>query len=244
MRKKSLILAIVFGILAFVTSYSKIVVASKQGEAYVWTRDIPAGELIQEKDLKLVSYPESYLPEDAVRDVKAVAGKYSAFDLAEGDLARTRHVRDTIPKKDVAVYLRTVSQDTPHFAVAAPATLYTTVGGGLKPGDRVDVYAWTREGGGLVLENVEVLQVGSDDRQKVADNEKSVVLSVPADRVAFFSTLVAAKTDLVFALRPASMKTPGDGAPANGSGDRVQEQAEPSAPESTDSDSSSIKNGE
>jgi len=158
----------------------------------VSTKEIPLGTKLSDKDLTVVSMPVKLVPEGAVTDAKEVIGQ---------TLKTTLTPKMPVLKRMVGPGEGLEGVIPPGYrAVAVKVDEFTSVGGLLSPGTKVDVLATftiRKASGGtetvskLVLQNVEVRAVGQqyrpDDNTSNADPSKlklsrSVTLLVKTDQ--------------------------------------------------------------
>lgn len=198
---------------------------------------IAAGSVITPGMVRLDSFPMR--PEGAYSEVKAVAGKITASDIAAGE---------PLLQERVGGVLRAILQhlDAGERAVAVRVDDVIAVGNRLNPGDMVDVYVTLRRNNDeipdtqsrLLLEKLEVLAFGSKDvvvtkesgegkgsgegvrARGAAENPRTAVLAVKladVDRLA----LAAESGRLLLALRPHEKPQADDVAavPASAAGD-------------------------
>lgn len=101
-------------------------------EVCVATQDIPEGETIGEEDVELMLWLVDLLPEDAVTDLEEVVGKTALQDIYGNEPITTAMAGDA-----------SVSVSVPDglCAVSVPSEDVESVGGALKPGSTVNVYA-------------------------------------------------------------------------------------------------------
>lgn len=192
---------------------------------------IAAGSVITPEMVRLDSFPTR--PEGAYSEIKAVAGKITASDIAAGE---------PLLQERVGGVLRAILQhlDAGERAVAVRVDDVIAVGNRLNPGDLVDVYVTLRRNNDeipdtqsrLLLEKLKVLAFGSKDvvvtkgsregggARGAAENPKTAVLAVKladVDRLA----LAAESGRLLLALRPHEKPQAGDEAvvPVSAAGD-------------------------
>jgi len=158
----------------------------------VSTKEIPLGTKLSDKDLTVVSMPVKLVPEGAVTDAKEVIGQ---------TLKTTLTPKMPVLKRMVGPGEGLEGVIPPGYrAVAVKVDEFTSVGGLLSPGTKVDVLATftiRKASGGtetvskLVLQNVEVRAVGQqyrpDDTTSSANPQKlklsrSVTLLVKTDQ--------------------------------------------------------------
>lgn len=218
MKKRSTHLLLV-GVLAFLVG-TGIVLSTMRGSSDAHATDdvastvlvarepIPAGTPVDELvERGLVSAREldgSKVAQDAITDVRSIAGRVLAVDVAAGEQVRAAQLRPQT--------LRATAIDIPQGKQGVAVQLPFVAGGAgyVGAGDRVNVYGNLVEEGGqitkLVLANVEVLDVSTEVAPRVASGEERVGGSAvtyllaldphEAERVIF----LAANAQLWFAL--------------------------------------------
>ena len=151
----------------------------EQVEVCVARRDLAAGETVTESDIEMKSWVASLLPEGAVTDKSEAVGRQlasaddAAFDVPEG-----------------------------FSAVSVPARGVQAVGGALRPGMRVDLYAVGSASTTQVLSGALVLESSAMDSGAgvvSSSNEAWVTLAVEPQKVQELVTAVS-NLDLYFAL--------------------------------------------
>lgn len=187
MRSKILILvvAIVLGLTAAVLSAryidsarSKVEEQEQPVEVLIAQQDLPAGmsaaELADEKYLKLETVPRRYVSDGAISSASAIEGKVLTVPLAKGE--QVTRARFSLP--ETAGLAFAVPED--FVAISLPNSVDRGVGGLIKPGDTVVVYATFEPGSGveeartrLILRKARVLAVGktTTDAPEIASDD-------------------------------------------------------------------------
>lgn len=101
-------------------------------EVYVATQDIAAGEVIEESDVELMEWLVDLLPEGAITELDDVVGKTALQAIYENEPVTTSMAGDASASVSVPDGL---------CAVSVPSEDVEAVGGALKPGSTVNVYA-------------------------------------------------------------------------------------------------------
>lgn len=138
-----------------------------KGTIYVAAREIPEGTLLTEENffgyLELKELDQSCIPQTALTDESSVEGKIAEFSIEKGVLLTEGMFGE----------LNMVTRDMTEPVIAGfkAEDLYQVVGGVLRAGDFVHIYAVTEEGQAqLVWQDVFVEQV-FDSSGKVISNE-------------------------------------------------------------------------
>jgi pilus assembly protein CpaB len=128
------------------------------------------GSKISEKDVTLVSMPTRFIPEGAIRDIKEVVGQTTKITT----LAKMPILLNTLGQGEGLEGIIPIG----YRAIAVKVDEFSSVGGLLKPGCKVDVlgtFKFKKPSGctetisKLILENVEVRAVGQTFRREETD---------------------------------------------------------------------------
>lgn len=165
----------------------------EQVEVCVARRDLAAGETVTESDIEMKSWVASLLPEGAVTDKSEAVGRQLASAVLSGEVVSARR----FGSDDAAL-------DVPEgfSAVSVPACGVQAVGGALRPGMRVDLYAVGSASTTQVLSGALVLESSAMDSGAgvvSSSNEAWVTLAVEPQKVQELVTAVS-NLDLYFAL--------------------------------------------
>lgn len=180
---------------------------------------IPAGSAITPEMLRLAMFPTR--PDGAYSDIKALAGRITASDIAAGEPL----IQERIEGGPRALLQHLEAGER---AVAVRVDDVIAVGNRLSPGDLVDVYVTLRRNSDEIadtqsrrlLEKLKVLAFGSKDmaapkgggdgttgsQRATAENPKTAVLAVKLDDIDKLA-LAAESGRLLLALRPPEPKT-------------------------------------
>ncbi|EGL15058.1 MULTISPECIES: SAF domain-containing protein [unclassified Paenibacillus] len=130
---------------------------------YVAIKDIPVDTVIEEKDFEKVLWPKSYIPEDAIKDPKEAAGKFTYTTILKGQVIKNAAVSDAKTMREV---VRKFGLD--YVGMAIPIENTDLPIEHVKAGDTVDIigtFNETKKEGGqeiitkYVAENVPVTAV-------------------------------------------------------------------------------------
>jgi len=140
----------------------------EEQEFVVATQAIPSNSLIREDQVRVESRPTG--PSDGIGELQNVVGRAARSELEPGDVLRQSDLfsEDIQLSYFIPIYRR---------AVTMPVSNYNNVSYMLRPGDRVDLYAYMPQGfqEGTVSGNQETL--GTNMLQKVADGAEVLTLN-------------------------------------------------------------------
>ena len=209
----------------------------EQVEVCVATRDISAGERIEASALESRMWIADLLPENAVRDASEILGKTLASPILKGEVVTTKRFDSVRNALDIPAGKE---------AVSVPAKAVQAVGGAIRPGMSVDVYASGDTTTTALARNVIVLDTSMGDSGSLVASESGwITLAIDPDRV---QEIISAsnKTSLYFVLPGELADDEEAGAAAKkagkGSSDSEQKSASASKP-SADATSSSGADG-
>ena len=120
-------------------------------QACVATRDIAEGKTISQQDVELRTWVADLLPENTVTDVREVVGETAQQTILSNEPISKAKVGN--PRQDIAV-------PSGLCAVSVPSQDVQSVGGTLKSGDTVSVYA-VGSGVSLIGQDILVLETSS-----------------------------------------------------------------------------------
>jgi Flp pilus assembly protein CpaB len=230
MRSKSLLLLAVALACGTVAAFAATQVIKDQGnktaietiEILVATKDCAVNTKISAERFQLEKWPRDRLPAGAIRDFKAVEGKFTSQRLYQGEPLLERKVNAT--NESIAQTI------PPGFSVFDLPVDSTNGGVGyIQPGHRVDIHGFFEKGGRLresksimVMENVEVLMVDGvavrDQDENANRKAGTIQLLIRASQ---FEALNTAKYlgKLNVSLRPAAEKIEGEAGEVTDNGD-------------------------
>jgi pilus assembly protein CpaB len=158
---------------------------------YVATADIPLGEIMTSKMVKLEEWPKDKVPEGAVRNLEEIEGQRPLTRLYPGEpILRAKLI-------DANKFYGASEKIPKGFRVASvKVTMDSSASGLINPGDRVDVLVFLRQGRGVsitgtrtILKNVTVFAVNDrfqrdpDDDAEGGNTAKTVSLLVKPTQV-------------------------------------------------------------
>lgn len=170
-----------------------------QLEVCVARRDIATGETIDEGSIEKRMWVADLLPESPVTVPSEVVGKQATSSILKGEVITPRRFEEALSAVEVPDDLT---------AVSVPARDVQTVGGALRPGMLVDVYATGQSSSSalLVAHSVLVLSTNASGSAKVsADSISWVTLALSPENVQEVVS-IAQSSQLYFTL-------PGDDVP-------------------------------
>ena len=166
---KYLILAVVVGLVAvFLTQRyikSKLTVAPKPTQPVVVAElDIPAGTALEDRMLKVATWPGDIVPPQTISSPKQIQGRVVSISISKGEPI----LQSKLAPEGTAAGLSGLL-DINNLAMTVKTNEVSGVAGFVNPGDRVDVLVELRKGGGqggkepfskIVLQNLKVLSKG------------------------------------------------------------------------------------
>ena len=163
----------------------------EQVEVCVAKRDIAAGEVVDASSFEKRMWVTALLPEDPLTQDSDVLGKQVTSTVLKGEVLTSGRFEEPSSSIDVPGELT---------AVSVPARDVQTVGGALRPGMFVDVYATGSAGTTLIVHSVLVLATNASSSSKSgADSVSWVTLALdPANVQEIVS--VAQGSELYFTL--------------------------------------------
>lgn len=163
----------------------------EQVEVCVAKRDIAAGEVVDASSFEKRMWVTALLPDDPLTQDSDVLGKQVTSTVLKGEVLTSRRFEESSSSIDVPGELT---------AVSVPARDVQTVGGALRPGMFVDVYATGSAGTTLIVHSVLVLATNASSSSKSgADSVSWVTLALnPANVQEIVS--VAQGSELYFTL--------------------------------------------
>ena len=168
----------------------------EQVEVYVATRDIAAGSAADASCAEKRLWLGELLPTGAVTDLSSIEGQPAASTVYAGEVLVSRR----FGARDVAA----LQVPTGLVAVSVPAKAVTAVGGSVKPGDAVDVYATSGTSTDLLAEGVSVLATSASSAGEEASAAEVAWVTLAAKPAVVAELIAAANaSELYFAL-PAS----------------------------------------
>ena len=168
-----------------------------QLEVCVAKRDIATGETIDEGSIEKRMWVADLLPENPVTAPSEVVGKQATSSILKGEVITPRRFEEALSAVEVPDDLT---------AVSVPARDVQTVGGALRPGMLVDVYATGQSSALLVAHSVLVLSTNASGSAKgSADSVSWVTLAFSPENVQEVVS-IAQSSQLYFTL-------PGDDVP-------------------------------
>jgi Flp pilus assembly protein CpaB len=168
---------------------------TRQSQVVVAARDLPAGTMISESDLRVRSVAARSVPTEAVRDPDLALGYFVSLPVLSGQYVDRRSLS---PRRDARVLTRALQVPDGAVLISLPVNPASAVGAALAPGDRVDVLAIPAASrlaadeqppSQLIGRNLLVVSLRTEQGQAIDGNARdttgvqklgSVVLAVPA----------------------------------------------------------------
>lgn len=148
--------------------------------------NVPRGNTLSEKDLRLNEWPADHVPEGAIRAIEECVGRSVTVDLARDEPLMKSKLSDKNAGRGMAANIpdgmRGYTIQTPTFA--------SSVAGFVLPGNRVDVLLTINNVTTTLLQNIEIMAVGqvtnppAENRLDVDSRMRSVTLVVTPDQAA------------------------------------------------------------
>lgn len=141
---------------------------------------VPIGTILEAKQLRLKTYPDSLVPEGAFTSFEAVSGKVAKDTLYAGDIVRAERIAEKGQGSSLASLI-----DGNKRALTIRVNDVVGVAGFLLPGDKVDVLNTFKQARGkntvteVVLANVKILAI--DQTAQNNENRPRVVRAVTVE---------------------------------------------------------------
>ena len=147
----------------------------EQVEVCVATRDISAGERLDLSSVEVKLWVADLLPEDALRTSGDAVGKVATSSILKGEVISSKRFENVRDSLDVPAGKE---------AVSVPAKAVQAVGGAIRPGMAVDVYAAGDTATTLIAQSVQVLATSvGESGSLVSSGAGWVTLAVAPERV-------------------------------------------------------------
>ncbi|WP_417534632.1 Flp pilus assembly protein CpaB [Marinobacterium stanieri] len=161
-----------------------------EGQPVVYAAmNIPYGQPIERRHLKIKLMPEDLVPENAITDPADVEGMIPLQDILSGDALRTERLSE---HQEGATLAAMIDPDKRAFTVRVNDVV--GVAGFLLPGNHVDIIATKEEGkdnikARTVLKDIKVLAV--DQKARTDKNDPVVVRAVTLELTPYESEVLA-----------------------------------------------------
>ena len=176
----------------------------EQVDVCVATRDIAAGERVDLSAIETRSWIADLLPEGAVREASAISGKTVTSSILKGEVISELRFESSYSDFEIPEGKE---------AVSVPAQSVQAVGGAIRPGMSVDVYATGDSSTTALMTDVLVLATTVGGSGAFASSDSGcITLAVPPESVEEIIS-ASSRTELYFVL------------PGSGSKDRVGKKA-------------------
>jgi pilus assembly protein CpaB len=172
MRTKSLVLLLIAGVCGLVASIGISQVIERKGntsdapmgELFVAVTDIDIAAKLDATNVKLDKWPKDRIPEGAITKLEDLKDKFPRVRLYAGEPILTAKLMDSNSGIDNSAKI-----PDGYRVVSVKVTIDEVVSGLVKPGDRVDLIVFLKEGQGVlktmshtILKDVRVFAVNSD----------------------------------------------------------------------------------
>ena len=162
----------------------------EQVDVCVAARDIAAGERIDASAVETRLWVADLLPEGAVRDANEIVGRTAASSILKGEVLSTKRFERARDILDVPVG---------KAAVSVPAKTVQAVGGAVRPGMYVDIYATGDTAATALAEDVLVLATSSDEGGSIVSDAAWITIALDPGQVQEMVTATS-RYDLYFVL--------------------------------------------
>ena len=146
----------------------------EQVEVCVATRDVPAGERVDSGAVTTKLWIADLLPEQAVRHSSEIVGKTIASPIYKGEVFTARRFERNENE---------LSVPDGKVAISVPAKAVQAVGGALRQGMLVDVYASGDTSTTAIARNVVVLATSASDQNSLTGSSSWVTLAIDPSKV-------------------------------------------------------------
>lgn len=172
----------------------------EQVEVCVARRDIAMGEVVDSGSVEVRTWVADLLPRGALRDPSQVIGKKASSAIYTGEVLCEPRFQELKSQIDIP-------NDT--TAISVPAKDVQAVGGAIKEGDRVDMYATGGTSTSVIAKNVLVLSTNAASGGETSETKMTwITVAVKPELVQEVVT-AAQRMELYFVL-PGATKVPAD----------------------------------
>lgn len=195
----------------------------EQIEVCVATRDVASGERLDASAVEAKLWVADLLPEGAVGDSSQVIGKTATSSILKGEVICEKRFEEGQGVLDIPAGME---------AVSVPAKAVQAVGGAIRPGMSIDVYASGSSGTSALARGVIVLATSMGESGSLVSSDSGwITLAVEPERVEEIISS-SGKTALYFALPGAPVPTDEDvQAQESEGGDAASSSADASEPQ-------------
>jgi len=162
----------------------------EQVDVCVATRDIAAGERIDNSSIEMKLWVADLLPEGAFSDAADVVGRTAASSILKGEVLSSKRFEQT---RDI------LEVPEGKAAVSVPAKTVQAVGGAVRPGMHVDIYATGDTAATAIAENVLVLATSSNEGGSLVADASWITIALDPEKVQEMVT-ASSRYDLYFVL--------------------------------------------
>jgi pilus assembly protein CpaB len=185
MRAKSMVLILIAlgcGLVASIAISQVMDRGAKSGNAtletvqiYVATNDIDVNEQLTATNVRLEDWPKAKVPEGSVVNFEEINEHFARTRMYEGEPILMRKLADSITGPAITI-------PEGHRVCSLKVRMDTAVSGLVKPGDRVDIFGYFRQGKDIpktgtreILRNVRVFAVNSETEQETDQEGRTIV---------------------------------------------------------------------
>lgn len=162
----------------------------EQIDVCVATRDIATGERVDNAAVETKLWVADLLPEGAVSDEAQIVGKTASSSILKGEVLSTKRFEAARDALDVPVG---------KVAVSVPAKAVQAVGGAIRPGMRVDIYATGDSTAAALAQSVTVLATSTDESGSLVSGASWITVALDPEQVQEMVT-ASSRYDLYFVL--------------------------------------------
>ena len=171
----------------------------EQVDVCVATRDIASGERIDSTSVEMKLWVADLLPEGAFSDAADVVGRTATSSILKGEVLSEKRFDQARDALEVPEGMA---------AVSVPAKTVRAVGGAVRPGMRVDIYATGDTAATAIAVGVPVLATSSDEGGSLVGDSSWITIALEPEKVQEMVT-ASSRYDLYFVLPGDSAETAG-----------------------------------
>lgn len=144
-------------------------------QIYVATADIDVNEQLNASNVRVEDWPKSKIPEGAIVDYQNINERFARVRFYQGEPILEAKLANEIEGPAIKI-------PDGHRVCSLKVQMDTAVSGLVNPGDRVDIFAYFREGRGIprtgtrqILKNVRVFAVNDQTAQEIDQEGRTIV---------------------------------------------------------------------
>ena len=162
----------------------------EQIDVCVATRDIAAGERVDASAVETKLWVADLLPEGALSDSNEIIGRTAASSILKGEVLSSKRFEQSHDILDVPAG---------KVALSVPAKTVQAVGGAVRPGMHVDIYATGDTAATAMAEDVLVLATSSSEGGSIMSDAAWITVALDPEQVQEMVT-ASSRYDLYFVL--------------------------------------------